>query len=42
MVLFKLFMGFACVSATVLFDVYTLHYMLTLPNDITVFYVLLL
>jgi hypothetical protein len=35
-------MGLVCVSATVLFDVNALHYMLTLPNDITVFDVLLL
>jgi hypothetical protein len=34
-VIFKLFAGFACVSVTVLFDVYTLHYMWTLPIDFT-------
>jgi hypothetical protein len=31
-----------CVYLTVLFDVYTLHYMLTLPNDFTLIDVLLL
>jgi hypothetical protein len=42
MVLFKLFVGFVCVSEAVLFDVYTLRYMFTLMNDFTVLDVLLL
>jgi len=41
MVLFKSFMGFACVSVTVLFDISTLRYMLNLPNDFILLDVLL-